>query len=809
MKDSTEDIEIQPYEKQHIDFLRENSAECTLFLNKDNSFPFSSPGKLLLVGSGARQTLKGGTGSADVDSRFFTTCEKGLEDAGFEIVSKDWLNKFPEFKKSKRINFINYVKESAENLKAPLPMFSWGFIQPEVEYDLPLDYKADSAIYVLSRASGENQDRRLIKGDIYLTDSEIRDILYLNEKYEKFMLVLNVCGVIDLSPIKHVKNILLLSQLGVVTGNVLADILLGKKNPSGKLATTWASIKDYRYIEESGGLDNTRYIEGIYVGYRFFDSYKVKPLYPFGFGLSYTDFKIIKKLFKKENSKVIIEVEVSNIGKYSGKEVVQVYVSPSQNNKDKPYQCLASFKKTPLLKPNESANLILSFKLEDLARYDELKSQYILDNGNYIIRVGNCSDKTEIYGYISLNEDIITQKLKNIGGKPDFEPLTPEIKINDDLTNVEKIELTKNDFKIFEPNYNYKYKINEKIKNLSDDNLVKLCIGNFEDDEEKKINHILGEAATTCLSIKEIDKYLILVNGPTGVNILKKYGIDEKGTYSLTYDDFTRYLKDFFPPEELPKLDMLDNNKDRKGKIYYQYCTAIPIAIAIAQTFNEDLVEQIGKYIIGEEMDLFKANLLLGPGLNIHRNILNGRNFEYFSEDPLISGKMAAAITKGVQSHKNRGTTIKHFACNNQETNRSNNNSILSERALREIYLRGFKIAIEEGKPVSLMTSYNLINGFHSSERRDLIIDFLRCECGFNGLIMSDWYVSGENPLKISNYPLQTSKNNIKAGNNLQMSGEKKKKEEIMKAIKEGEISKDILLDNASRVYDAIELLNQ
>ena len=684
-----------------------------------------------------------------------------------------------------------------------------GGVQPEAEYDLPLEYQADAAIYVISRISGENSDRRLVKGDIYLTDSEIRDILFLNEKYEKFMLVLNVVGPVDLTPVKDVKNILLLSLLGVVTGDILADIVLGKANPSGKLSTTWAAIKDYRYLDEFGGFNNTRYIEGLYVGYRFFDSFDVRPFYPFGFGLSYTDFNITKKSLSNKNSEITIEVEVKNIGKYAGKEVVQIYVSPSQENKDKPYQSLVAFKKTPLIKPNDSFTLKLTFKLEDIARYDEEKSQYILDKGNYIIRVGNSSCKTEVYGYISLNEDIITQKLKNVGGKADFSPLNPIITIKDDLTGLQKIELTKDDFKLIEITYNYKGNINEKIKDFSDENLIKLSLGHFTETNDNNLYKYLGTAGETCQSIKEIDKFLILVDGPAGIRIAKKYGVDEKGKYRLSDDVFVRQMKDFMTPEEYAQKDGPESNKDRKGKIYYSHCTAIPIGTALAQTFNEEFLESIGNKVIGEEMDFFKVQVWLAPALNIHRNILCGRNFEYYSEDPLVSGKMAAAITRGVQSHKNRATTIKHFAYNNQELNRLNNNSILSERALREIYLKGFKIAIEEGKPIALMTSYNLINGVHSSQRRDLVTDVLRSEWGFEGLVMSDWYVSENVPNKASIHPAQTASYNIKAGNDLQMWGRKEDYDIVVKAVKDGLVTRDDLLQTASKVYETIELLNQ
>ena len=806
----TKNEEIQPYEKLHIDFLKDNSAECTLFLNRNDAFPLSSPCKLLLIGSGARQTLKGGTGSGEVESRYYTTCEQGLESAGFEIVSKDWLDKFPQFKKAKRQSFVNLQKELAESYKGDVCEFQTGAAQPEAEYDLPLEYQADASIYVISRLSGENSDRRLIKGDIYLTDSEIRDILLLNEKYEKFMLVLNVVGPVDLTPVKNVKNILLLSQLGVVTGDILADIVLGKANPSGKLATTWSAIKDYRYIDEFGGFNNTRYIEGLYVGYRFFDSFQVKPLYPFGFGLSYTDFSINKKSLSNKKSEITIDVEVKNDGKYDGKEVVQVYVSPSQENKDKPYQSLVAFKKTPVIKPNEKANLSISFRLEDIARYDEENAQYILDKGNYIIRVGNCSNKTEVYGYISLGENIITQKLKNVGGKADFPPLTPEIKINDDLTSAQKIELTKDDFEYIQINYDYKSKINEKVKNFSNEELCKLSLGKFVDNiKDDTIYQYLGTAGETCQSIKEIDKFLILVDGPAGIRVAQKYGIDEKGKYRLSENVFVRDMKDFMDPQEYAKTDMPDNNKDRKGKIYYCNFTAIPVATALAQTFNEEFLEKIAKDVVGEEMDSFKFQVWLAPALNIHRNILCGRNFEYFSEDPLISGKMAAALSRGVQTHKNRAVTIKHFTCNNQELNRKNSNSILSERVLREIYLKGFQIAIKEGKPHCLMTSYNLVNGEHASQRRDLIIDVLRCEWGFDGLIMSDWYESEDIPNKVSYYPSQMASFNIKAGNDLQMWGRKRDYEVVMQAVKDGVVTRDDLLETASRVYNTIELLTQ
>ena len=336
-----------------------------------------------------------------------------------------------------------------------------------------------------------------------------------------------------------------------------------------------------------------------------------------------------------------------------------------------------------------------------------------------------------------------------------------------------------------------------------------MCVCDFTNTgEEPHVQHLNGEAGETVLSLDKVPNHLVLADGPAGLRIAKKYGVDEKGTYRLSENQLMSRLVDYWSEEEWKQVDTEENNLDRKGTVYYQYATAIPTATALGQCFNEKLLETIGD-VVGNEMDIFNVNLWLAPGLNIHRNILNGRNFEYYSEDPLISGKMAASITRGVQKHKNRATTIKHLACNGQEMNRFGSNSILSERALREIYLKGFKIAINEGHPHTLMTSYNLINGVHSSERRDLVIDVLRIEWGYNGLVMSDWYTSNEIKIGLSNHPMQNAVPNILGGNNLQMGGGKNDYDLIMKNVQEGKMNTLNLLECASKVYDTIELLNQ
>ena len=799
------------YEKENIQIIRETASECTLFLNKNKEFPIKEPCKVLLIGSGARNTIKGGLGSGDVESRYYTTCEEGLENAGFKITSKDWLDKYLLLKEEKINEHLDYLDDIYTTYKGK------GFAMvafPEYDYELNIneEEKSDIAIYVLSRNSGEGIDRRLIKGDALLTDTEIKDILYLNEKYKKFMLVLNVGGVVDLSPVKEVSNILLLSQLGVVTGDILADIILGNVNPSGKLTTTWASINDYKFMKEFGNFDDTNYIEGVYVGYRYFNSAGVKPLYPFGFGLSYTNFEISKISFKNDKEKISIEVNVKNAGNFSGKEVVQIYVSPSQENVDKPYQSLVAFKKTPLIKPLDEIKMYLEFNLSYVARYDEKKAYYILDKGKYIIRVGNSSENTEIYGYIKLEQDIIIEQLKNINSNPDFEDYKPEIILKDNLTNIENIVLTKKDFKEKIVKYDYEYKSDPLLSDLQDKELAKLCIGNFQ--ERYTTGSFLKEtglAGSTTKDAKGIDNYLSMADGPAGLRLTKIYSRDYKGYHRLNENPlFVNNFKNYETLGEIP----LNNNQNKEidlshyTNIIFQYTTAIPIATALAQSFNEKLLEKYGN-IIGNEMETFNVNLWLAPGLNIHRNILCGRNFEYFSEDPLVSGKMAAALTKGVQSHKNRGTTIKHFAGNNQEFNRLNNNSKMSERALREIYLKGFQIAIKESNPYAIMTSYNLINGIHTSQNPQLLINVLRSEWNYTGLIMTDWSHSYKNEYEASKYPPQNAFDIIKGGNNLMMPGGINDYNLLIEKLDEESLTRDDLLGCASKVYEIIQLLNK
>ena len=797
------------YERKHYNILRKTAGECTLFLNKNDKFPINKPCNVLLIGSGARNTIKGGLGSSNVDPKHSTTCEEGLEKAGFKITSKDWLNQYILLKEKKIGEHMQFINDLNTKNKVNISNVYRTVSFPEYDYELKIDRDAednsDIAIYVLSRSSGEGMDRRLIKGDALLTDTEIKDILYLQKKFSTFMLVLNVVGVVDISPLSQVSNILLLSQLGEVTGDILADIILGKVNPSGKLATTWAKINDYKFLNEFGDGNDTNYKEGIYVGYRYFDSAGVKPLYPFGFGYSYTSFEISKISLTNLKDEFFIKLKVRNIGQFSGKEVVQIYVSPTQNNLDKPYQSLVAFKKTQMLNPNKEIEMTLSFKLRNVARYDEEKASYILDKGIYIIRVGNSSRNTKVYGYVELNENIVTVQLKNIDDSPDFRDYKPTIVFKDDLAKVQKIKLTKNDFKFKKVKYEYEYKVYDKLLELNDTELAYLCIGHYLSDKNETNEKPRGINGLTTKKVKQIKPYLRMIDGPHGLRLSRVYYADSKGYHRLSK---TQSHSTNFKYLSRKKRIHLSNNKTEDysnySNVYYQYATALPIATAMAQSFNLELIENYGK-IVRKELEMYKIDLLLAPGLNIHRNILCGRNFEYYSEDPYISGKMAGAMVRGVQSHKNKGATIKHFAGNNQEKNRFNSNSKISERALREIYLKGFQIAIKESNPVALMTSYNLINGIHPASNEQLLVNVLRNEWNFKGVIMTDWTKSGENDFGNSKYPAQNIYENILGGNDLMMPGSEIDYNMVLNKLQEKELSRNDLLRCASKVYETIK----
>ena len=804
-------MQLQNYEKNHLEKLRSYLAECCVLLKRNGAFPLDKPGKIAAYGSGVRGTIKGGTGSGEVNSRYFITIEAGLEEAGFALTTKNWLDAYDRIRIEAKDEFHKEIKRRAKANHTNAIIEGMGAVMPEPEYELPLDGEGDAAIYVVSRISGEGNDRKAEPGDVLLTASEQRDILALNEKYEKFMLVLNVGGVVDLTPVKEVGNILVLSQLGVETGAALAGILLGKAYPSGKLATTWTSWEDYSNIGEFGEKDDTRYKEGIYVGYRYFDSVGKRALFPFGYGIGYTDFEVSGAGITADGERISVDSVVKNVGQYPGKEVVQVYVSSPQGELDKPFQALAGFAKTAELNANDAVQISVSFKLSDLASYDAKRAAYILEKGDYIIRVGNSSVNTTVCGVIRLEETVVTSQLKNTCGEPDFVDWKPE-KVCEELipAEVPVIKLEASAFTQEEIVYNIQYEIDGAVKSISDEQLAYANIGAFSKGGILSIignasQQVAGAAGETTSALKE-DGFavMIMADGPAGLRLSQKYYKDEKGVHAFGAI-MPESIAEFLPK---PIAWLLNRPpKVKKGiEIKEQYATAIPIGTAIAQSWNLDFAKLCGD-IVGTEMERFHVHLWLAPALNIHRSILCGRNFEYFSEDPLISGRFAAAMTNGVQAHPGCGTTIKHYAANNQETCRYNNNSLVSERAMREIYLKGFEICVKESQPLALMTSYNLLNGVHTSERRDLTEDILRCEWGYKGIVMTDWVIGGGVLSKEAKHAVPNAGRVAAAGGDLFMPGTEKDYKEVLEALRDETLSREQLEINATRVYRMAERL--
>lgn len=784
----------EKYEIEHLNSMRKLAPECMVLLKSNGVFPLKKPCEIALYGGGARHTIKGGSGSGDVNSRFFTTIEQGLKNAGFSITTGEWLDSYDKRFRKEQKNFVKQIKRRVKENKSNLFVELIGSVMPEPEYEFPINGTGDTAVYILSRYSGEGGDRSAVKGDMYLSDTEVRDILACQKKYKKFLLVLNVGGVVDLSPVMGVDNILLLSQLGAATSEAFTDVLLGKAYPSGKLTATWGKMEDYQTIGDFGNPDDTLYKEGIYVGYRYFDTMAVTPLFPFGYGMGYTDFEMTENGISVEKNVVTIRAEVKNTGRFPGREVVQAYVSQPWGKLDKPYQVLAGYIKTKELLPGETQKAAIRFRMEDLASYDEERASYILEPGGYIIRLGNNSRNTDVCGVLELEEEVVVRKLSNVMGKPSFSDWKPACAGTDteNLSGVQRIRLTPEhcgELCFPEPAAEDREAF-ACVKKLSNEELCYLCMGAHQNDD--KTASVIGDAALkvagaageTYSQVKGIPG-IIMADGPAGLRLDLTYAEDETGIHRVT-QELPDGLELFLP---LP-LRVLMKHKakvDVKKGVKYQACTAILTGTAIAQSWNLDLAEQCGD-IVGNEMERFRIHLWLAPAFNIQRNPLCGRNFEYYSEDPLISGQMAAAVTKGVQKHPGRGTCIKHFCCNNQEENRTHSNSQVSERTLREVYLKPFEICISESDPVSVMTSNNLVNGIHTAESSDLLKEILRKEWGYQGFVMTDWTIA-DLANKDAVYPMTQPALSVKAGNDLFMPGSHKDYLDLLNALSGREAS--------------------
>lgn len=793
--------------ERHAKYLRENGAECTVLLKKDGHFPLDAAGEIAVYGSGARHTLKGGTGSGEVNMPFVTV-EEGLRNAGFHITSGEWLDAYDRVLEEAEAEFLAAIKKEARQKRMMAVQMAMGRSMQEPDYELPLNGAGSTAIYVLSRVSGEGSDRKPVPGDILLTGTEVRDILACNVRYENFMLVLNTGGMVDLSPVIDVKNILILSQLGGETGNILADILLGRSDPSGKLTATWYAWKDHPEIGEFGEKDNVAYKEGIYVGYRYFDTLGISPLFPFGYGLSWTDFRVEPVDFTLEGERVTVSADVTNTGKYPGKHVLQLYVSAPEGRLDQPYQALAGFVKTAELRPVETQRVSVSYSISDLAAYDPEKGAYILEAGDYIHRIGADSRHTTVAGIVRNDREVVCGQFAKAFGDPGFRDFVPENNQAEAMPDDVVTLLLSADAVSVRRRCVHTPNIDETVSQMTDDQLIKMNLGAF--DPKGGIQSIIGNAAFTvagaagqsfmggeALGIPSV----VMADGTGGLRISKEYVRDDKGIAHAIGVALPDSQLKLMPRIVVWFMKSLGYHPKKADTIQTQPTTAMPIGTAVAQSFSSDFAEGCGD-IVAAEMAQYGVHLWLAPSMNIQRDVRCGRNFEYYSEDPVVSGEIAAAVIRGIQKHPGCGATVKHFACNNQELNRTQNNSQVSERALRDIYLKGFAIAVRKSQPMAVMTSYNLINGIHAAEHRGLLENYLREEVGFQGIVMSDWTIADYATEKGYRWPIATAAGAVMAGGNLFMPGSPFDYKGVAEALKAGTVTREQLMVNASETAE-------
>ena len=761
------------------------AKEGMVLLKNDRNVLPLSPGKIALFGNGAVRTVRGGSGSGDPfnggvsgggelfvnqSPRYHINILPALLESGFDIVTKEILENLAE-----RLDAI--VSEAAAAGKHDV-------LSPEQEVS-EADAKrfsdmTDTAVYVLSRNSGEGRDRK-VEDDYDLSPVEKKNLRVLREAYKNLVLVLNVPGPVSAADLQESEAdaILLMGQPGQEAGLAVSEVLTGETTPSGKLTTTWAmEYRDYPSADTFlSDPDTSLYTEGIYVGYRYFTTVKKQAGYPFGFGLSYTDFAVFGASASISGQDIVVSAKVRNCGNFDGKEVLQLYVSAPSTEMDMPERELKGFKKTSLLKPGEEETLVITVPLKALSSFSEEKTAYLLSRGYYILKLGTSSENTDNIAAVCIPESRLTKLvyeelplaqpldvMKGLEGNdnskeasslpillpedfpvcedarsPYQTPCVTTYTTDPDYTAVmpyEKVQLVEKKDITLQDVYDGRASYEELLAQFTEEELSNFACGTgwgVADDANPVIGSssesVPGAAGETTHNLEKRFKIpaIVLADGPGGVRLTQQFTAKN-----------------------------IDTGEDQT---VYHHCISWPVGTLIAQSFDPDVAREVGLGM-KEDLKAFRIEVLLGPGINIHRNPLCGRNFEYFSEDPFLSGQMAAAMTLGIQDGYEAAACVKHYAANNQETNRHKNDSVVSQRALREIYLEPFRVAIEKGKALTVMTSYNKINGVPTADSYDLCTNLLRGEWGFEGFVMTDWN-GGSSTASISMF----------AGNDLIMPG--------------------------------------
>lgn len=728
--------------KEHIALSRMAAGEGMVLLkNEKNTLPIRRGTKVALFGKGTVDYVKGGGGSGDVTVEYIRNLYEGMkikEDEG-KVEVFDKLAKYYE---------KDIQKQYADGAVPGMT------VEPELPDELLNEAReyTDTAVITICRFSGEGWDRKceaaqdgyvldgeekrnselsakiFENGDFCLTNAENAMVEKVKKAFPHVIVVMNVGGIVDTKWFRdcdEIQSVLMAWQGGMEGGLATADILCGDVNPSGKLSDTYAKdLEDYpstaNFHESAFYVD---YTEDIYVGYRYFETIPgaaERVNYPFGFGLSYTDFDWKMTGASEENGVITVLTEVTNTGKTAGKEVIQLYYGAPQGKLGKPAKVLGAFKKTSLLQPGERQILTLKLPVDQMASYDDLgkvcRSAYVLEAGEYAIYIGtNVRDAAKIDFTYVVKEDTITEQLSRKAAPYHLQKRMLADGSYEELPQREYVEeegLPRQDkYAIGLPCPDTRGQkgidfLDSKGVHFSDVADGKMTLDEFMDilTLDDCINLLGGQPNTGCANtfgMGNLPEYgvpnVMTADGPAGLRILSKCGVNT---------------------------------------------TAWPCATLLASTWDEELVEKVGK-AGAEEVKENNISIWLTPACNIHRSPLCGRNFEYYSEDPYLAGKTGAAMVRGIQS-QHIGASVKHFAANNKETNRKDSDSRVSERALREIYLKQFEIIVKEAHPYTIMSSYNLINGIHASENKELLTGILRDEWGFDGLVTTDWWTFGE-----------------------------------------------------------------
>ena len=743
----------------HIGLSKEAAKEGMVLLkNRGDILPLKKGTRVALFGKAAFDYVKGGGGSGDVTVAYIRNLYEGLK------MQKDVVSIFEPL--------CDYYRKDVERQYAQgsVPGMT---IEPEVPQELLNEAKAyaDTAVISICRFSGEGWDRKSIidtdnknmgegeldmavrsskifaNGDFCLSAQEAAMVETVKKNFSKVVVVMNVGGMVDTSWFVRedaIGAVLMAWQGGMEGGLAAAELLAGKGNPSGKLSDTFAqTLEDYPSTGDfHESRDYVNYTEDIYVGYRYFETVPgadQKVNYPFGFGLSYTTFQTDVLSAEEKDGQVRIQVQITNTGSRDGKEVVQVYFEAPQGRLGKPKRQLIAFAKTRSLRPGESQRLYLSFEIRDMASYDDTgkvqKAAYVLEKGDYFFHVGTSVRDTVRLDYVyQVKEDTVTEQLES--------RLTPSELPRRMLSDGSYEEVPQREGN--DPNANELERMPEDMMEGYVPAVRPRDRYQLWREPYKKGAHIFKEVAEGKLTPEEFLAQLTdeetaqLLGGQPNTGVANTFGygnLPEYGVPSVMTADGPAGLR------IAPECGVTT--------------TCWPCSTLLACSWNPEIVEAVG-LAGGAEVKENNIAVWLTPAVNIHRSPLCGRNFEYYSEDPYLAGKLASAMVRGIQAN-HIGATVKHFALNNKETNRKNSDSRVSERAAREIYLKAFEIIVREAKPWSIMTSYNIINGHRASENADLLEGILRGEWGFDGCITTDWWTCGEHYKE------------VKAGNDIKM----------------------------------------